>query len=155
MNCFHLFIQFFFLLILSWSVTWRFCEIHSISILAISQLHRPKTSADKNKLNQLYMTILSNEFQLSVIAGVFFPLLHECDYLGRLIRQPLIKNFTLLPWVKRWPFLNCFIYFQFLSSISSLHLWAHGIRVAPETTFVSAYPTLPHHHLFISHLDDR
>ncbi len=71
---------------------------------------------------------------------------HCCMNLGCLIRQPLIKNLTLLPWVKRWPFLNSFINEQFLSSILSLHLWAHGIRVAPETTFVSAHPTLPHLH---------
>ncbi len=58
-------------------MTWRFCEIHSIIILAISQLHRSKTSADTNKLNQLYMNIYSNEFQLSMIEGVFFLLLHE------------------------------------------------------------------------------
>lgn len=43
-----------------------------------------------------------------MIEGVFFPLLHECDYLGHLIRQPLIKNSTLLPWVEGRLFLNCF-----------------------------------------------
>lgn len=134
----------FFLLILSWNVTWRFCEIHSISILGISQLHCPKTSTATDKLNQLYISILFSEFHLSIIEGVFFPLLHECDYLGRLIRQTLIKNFTLLPWVEEWLFLKCLIYVLFLKSVSygRKHLWAHGILVAPEKTFVSAYPTL-------------
>lgn len=124
----------FFLLILSWNVTWRFCEIHSISILGISQLHYPKTNTATDKLNQLYISILFSEFQLSIIEGVFFPLLHECDYLGRLIRQTLIKNFTLLPWVEEWLFLKCLIYVLFLKSVSYAckHLWAHGILVAPE-----------------------
>lgn len=94
-------------------MTWGFYEIQSITIFfAFSYPHHQKTSTDtnwKNNNKNLHVTVLPNEFHLLTAEGVFFPLLHECEYLGHLIRQPLIKNNTLLPWVKRWPFLNCFI----------------------------------------------
>lgn len=127
-----------------WAGMWPRDFVKFTQLAFRHQLHCPKTSADTNKPNQLYISILFSEFQLSIIEGVFFPLLHECDYLGRLIRQTLIKNFTLLPWVEEWLFLKCLIYVLFLKSVSygCKHLWAHGILVAPEKTFVSAYPTL-------------